>query len=64
MDKTDPDIIMTDGRSVLAMVRCSIGEGEARLPHNPNSEIMLFQVKEQWEEVEQLLVERGALDSG
>jgi hypothetical protein len=61
-DKTDPDILAKDGRSFLAMVRSSIAKGtaEARLPHNP---FILFLVK-QWEEVEKLLVERGALDSG
>jgi hypothetical protein len=63
-DKTDPDILMNDGRSFLAMVRKSIAEStsKARLPHNPEKEILLFQVK-QWEEVEKMLVERGALDS-
>jgi hypothetical protein len=64
-DKTDPDILTNDGRSFLAMVRSCIAErtSKARLPHNPHPEIMLFQVK-QWEEVEKLLVKRGALDSG
>jgi hypothetical protein len=64
-DKTDPDILTNDGRSFLAMVRHTIAEGmsEALLPHNPHPEISLFGVK-QWEEVEQLLVERGALDNG
>jgi hypothetical protein len=63
-DKTDPDILTNDGRSVLNMVRSDIayGKAEARLPHNTRSEIELFLVK-QWEEVEKLLVERGALDS-
>jgi ankyrin repeat protein len=63
--KTDPDILTKDGQSFLAMVRSSIAECtyKARLPHNPHSEKQLFQVK-QWEEVEELLVERGALDSG
>jgi hypothetical protein len=61
-DKTDPDILMNDGRSFLAMVRSSVVECtcKARLPNN---EIVLFQLK-QWEEVDKLLVERGALDSG
>jgi hypothetical protein len=47
------------------MVRSSIAECtyKARLPHNPHPENQLFRVK-QWEEVEELLVERGALDSG
>jgi hypothetical protein len=47
------------------MVRSSIAEGkaEARLPDNPEKEIMFFQVK-QLQEVETLLVERGALDCG
>ena len=64
-EKTDPDILTDDGRSVLAMVRSSIADGkaEARLPDNPEKEILFFQVK-QWEEVETLLIERGALDSG
>jgi hypothetical protein len=64
-DKTDPDILTNDGRSFLAMVRSSIAEGkaEARLPDNPEKEIMFFQVK-QLQEVETLLVERGALDCG
>jgi hypothetical protein len=64
-DKTDPDILPNDGRSFLALVRSSIEEwkSEARLPDNSNSEIVLFQAK-QWEEVEKLLVERGAFDSG
>jgi hypothetical protein len=64
-DKTDPDILRNDGRSFLAMVRSSIAECtyKARLPNNLHPEIMFFQVK-QWEEVEKLLVERGALDSG
>jgi ankyrin repeat protein len=61
-DKTDPDILMNDGRSVLALVRSSVAEGtcKARLP---NTESMLFQLK-QLEEVERMLVEREALDSG
>jgi hypothetical protein len=64
-DKTDPDILTNDGRSFLAMVRSGIANGtsKARLPHNSHSEILSFQVK-QWEEVETLLIERGALDSG
>jgi hypothetical protein len=64
-DKTDPDILPNDGRSFLAIVRSTIAvaTSEARRPHNSNSEIVLFQVK-QWEEVEKLLVERGALDCG
>jgi hypothetical protein len=64
-DKTDPDILSHDGRSFLANVRIIIAEGtsKARLPHNPDSEIILFVVK-QWKEVEKLLVGRGALDSG
>jgi hypothetical protein len=47
------------------MVRSGIANGtsKARLPNNSQPEIMLFQVK-QWEEVETLLVGRGALDSG
>jgi hypothetical protein len=61
-DKTDPDIQPNDGRSFLAMVRSAVAEGtcKARLPNN---ESVLFQVK-QWEEVEKMLVERGALDNG
>jgi hypothetical protein len=64
-DKTDPDILTNDGRSVLATVRSSIADGtsKARLPNNSHPEIMFFQVK-QLQEVEKLLVERGALDSG
>jgi hypothetical protein len=64
-DKTDPDILTNDRQSFLAMVRSSIVEftSIARLPRNPHPEMMLFQVK-QWEEVEKLLVERGASDSG
>jgi hypothetical protein len=64
-DKTDPHVLPNNGRSFLAMVRSSIAEGkaEARLPDNPEKEILFFQVK-QWEEVETLLIERGALDSG
>jgi hypothetical protein len=62
-NKTDPDIIVNDGRSFLAIVRDSIAEGtnEARLPNNPGKERLLFVLK-QWEEVETLLIERGALD--
>jgi hypothetical protein len=64
-DKTDPDIHTKDGKSFLARVRSAIAEGTyiARLPHNVESKKVLFQVK-QWEEVEEFLVERGALDSG
>jgi hypothetical protein len=64
-DKTDPDILTNDGRSFLFMVRYAIAEctSEARLPRNPHSEILFFQMK-QLQEVENLLVERGALDSG
>jgi hypothetical protein len=64
-DKTDPDILTNDGRSFLAMVRTCIADGtsKARLPNSSQPEIMFFQVN-QWEEVEKLLVERGALDSG
>jgi hypothetical protein len=64
-DKIDPDILMNNGRSFLAMVRSSIADGtsKARHPHNLYPEIILFQVQ-QWEEVEKVLVERGALDSG
>jgi hypothetical protein len=64
-EKTDPGILTNDGRSFLAMVRYSIAECKYRasMPHNPHPEIVLFLVK-QWEEVEKLLVERGALDSG
>jgi hypothetical protein len=64
-DKTDPDILTNDGRSFLVMVRTGIayGTSKARLPNNSHSEILLFQVK-QWEEVETLLVGRGAFDSG
>jgi ankyrin repeat protein len=64
-DKTDSDILMNDGRSFLAVVRRSITQGTdiARHPRNPHPETMLFQLK-QLEEVEKLLVERGALDSG
>jgi ankyrin repeat protein len=65
-DKTaDPDILTNDGRSFLAMVRSGIAEGTstARHPHNLHPEIDRFQVN-QLEEVETLLVERGALDSG
>jgi hypothetical protein len=63
-DKTDPDIDMNDGRSFLFMVRCAIAEctSEARLPNNLEKERLLFVLK-QWEEVETLLIERGALDS-
>jgi hypothetical protein len=63
-DKIDPDILTKDGRYFLAMVRDIIAEGTsaARLPHNLDSEKVLFQIK-QWEEVEKLLVERG-VDSG
>jgi ankyrin repeat protein len=61
-DNTDPDIVMNDGRSFLALVRCCIAQGtaEARLSHNPEKEKLLFQVK-QWEEVEKLMIERWAL---
>jgi hypothetical protein len=64
-DKTDPDILMNDGRSFLATVRTGLADGRerARLSHYPQSEILWFQVK-QWEEVETLLVGRGAFDSG
>jgi hypothetical protein len=64
-DETDPDILANDGRSFLAMVRSGIVEGtsKARRPNNPDSKILLFQVK-QWQEVEKLLVKRGALDNG
>jgi hypothetical protein len=64
-DKTDPDILTNDGRSFLAIIRRTIAEGtyKARHPNNLHPKIMLFQVK-QWEEVEKLLVERGAFDSG
>jgi hypothetical protein len=63
-NKTDPDILPSDGRSFLAVVRSSIAEGkaEARLRDNPEKEKQLFLVK-QWEEVEKLLFERGDLDS-
>jgi hypothetical protein len=61
-DKTNPDILRNDGRSFLAMVRGCIAQGnyKARLSNN---ESIFFQVK-QWEEVEKLLVGRGAFDSG
>jgi hypothetical protein len=63
-DKTDHDILMNDGQSLLGVVRSVVVEGtyKAQLPHNPEKEKVLFQVK-QWEEVEKLLVERGAFDS-
>jgi hypothetical protein len=52
---------MNDGQSFIAMIRNIIAKGmyHERLRHNQHSEIMLFQLK-QWEEVEKLLVERGA----
>jgi hypothetical protein len=58
-NKTDPDILTNDGRSFLAVVRSGIAKGaeKARLPQQ------LFLLK-QLQEVEQLLNERGALDSG
>jgi ankyrin repeat protein len=64
-DKTDPGILTNDGRSFLVMVRSSIAEckSKASTPHNPHLESIFFLVK-QWEEVEKLLVERVALDSG
>jgi hypothetical protein len=64
-DKTDPDIDMNDGRSFLNVVRCAIADGtaEARLLNNQEKKKLLFVLK-QWEEVETLLIERGALDSG
>jgi hypothetical protein len=64
-NKTDPNIVVNDGRSFLAMIRTGIADStsKARLPHNPHSEILFFQVK-QLQEVEKLLVDRGALDSG
>jgi hypothetical protein len=63
-NKTDPDILTNDGRSFLAMVRNTIVRAsfKAKLSNNPHPEKLLFVVK-QWEEVEKLLVERGALDS-
>jgi hypothetical protein len=63
-NKTDPDIVVNDGRSFLAIIRSGIAEGNyhVKLPRNPRSKKQLFRVK-QWEEVEKLLVERGALDS-
>jgi hypothetical protein len=64
-DKTDPDILTNNGRSLIAMVRTGIAASasKARLPNNSHPGIIFFQVK-QWEEVETLLIERGALDSG
>jgi hypothetical protein len=67
-NKTDPDILMNDGRSFLAMVRTGLGKCTAyirlaAIDPLPEKEKHLFLVK-QWKEVEKLLVERGALDSG
>jgi hypothetical protein len=62
-EKTDPDILTNDGQSFLAIARHSIEEGTfvVRHPQNPHPEVDLFLLK-QWEEVERLLVESGALD--
>jgi hypothetical protein len=65
-NKTDPDILMNDGRSFLAMVRSCLEKCTAytaALGPLPDRETYLFQVK-QWKEVEKLLVERGTLDIG
>jgi hypothetical protein len=63
-NKTDPDILTNDGRSFLAMIRTCIAKWTSQVRHPNNLHpANLFQVK-QWEEVETLLVGRGAFDSG
>jgi hypothetical protein len=64
-DKTDPNILTNEGHTFLATVRFSIAQCTDNMPPNPHpvKEKMLFLLK-QLQEVEKLLVERGALDSG
>jgi hypothetical protein len=62
---TDVKIIDRSGLSFLDVVRATVGHlsDQVALPDNPDRVIDQF-VLQQWREIKEMLVERGANDSG